>query len=839
MLPDQSRILKQFLLPVAILLLALPIRAGGPRIVAGSTFFDPAQKGHPVLWSGGLVRYFTDRGPLGATVSNSQANAMVAAAAAAWSNVPTAAVSIVAAGSLAEDVSGQNVTASANGVVLPPDVQETATNIPVAVIYDADGAVIDALYGLDASNPDDCVGTGAAGTVDNLAPAGTIVHAWIVLNGRCTGTAAQLQQLQFQTMRAFGRILGLDWSQANDAVLSSVTPPSLQQLQGWPIMRPIDLYCNQLSTECVPQPLQLRPDDTAAISRLYPVTSANLGQFPARQLTASTTISIHGNVYFRRGQGMQGVNLVARPIDPHSGQPQAQYATAAVAGALFTGDRGNAISGTADPSGRALSDFGSDDPLLQGTYDLSGLQLPPGQTTADYQLTLEAVNPLYTGAESVGPYRDGSPSPSGTMPILVLHGLTAGASLQQDITVADSASDLQGGSGGSLFSPATIPLSGEWAARLAAPGATSWFALPVLGGRHLTVEIAAIDQAGLPAQNKLRPLLGAWNGSLIPPDPPTNATTAPFNAVAGNTALGIDAIADGELLLAVADQRGDGRPDYTYRGRLLYAANVTPSHLPLTGGHIRIDGSGFRPGMVVTLGTNITASIDQLTSNLILASAPSVSAATGSLDLSVQDPATNGIAVIAAGVSYGAASADTLTLITAPPPTLAIGAFAPFTVQVLGPDQATPVGGVAVAFSVLQGSGTFDACGASTCVVVNSGDGFATIGFSPRTASAIRLQASLPGGATLAAELTGTLSPSLTAITPSLFLAPGAAFTWKAQVNAVSSGAPVPNAAISWQGGGALSLLGGTSITNSQGLAGFVFPSVRGVPASVRPCKPA
>ena len=125
--------------------------------------------------------------------------------------------------------------------------------------------------------------------------------------------------------------------------------------------------------------------------------------------------------------------------------------------------------------------------------------------------------------------------------------------------------------------PSPFPASGPPGWQLLAQ--TSWFALPVLGGRHLTVEIAAIDQAGLPAQNKLRPLLGAGNGSLIPPDPPTNATTAPFNAVAGNTALGIDAIADGELLLAVADQRGDGRPDYTYRGRLLYAANVTPPRI--------------------------------------------------------------------------------------------------------------------------------------------------------------------------------------------------------------------------------------------------------------------
>ena len=71
----------------------------------------------------------------------------------------------------------------------------------------------------------------------------------------------------------------------------------------------------------------------------------------------------------------------------------------------------------------------------------------------------------------------------------------------------------------------------------------------------------------------------------------------------------------------------------------------------------------------------------------------------------------------------------------------------------------------------------------------------------------------------------------------SLHLAPHSPGTPRSTLS--PAGAPVPNAAISWQGGGALSLLGGTSITNSQGLAGFVFPLgpwSAGISATVQAC---
>ena len=82
--------------------------AGGPRWVAGSSYFDPSTLGQPMVWQNGVVNYYTDLGDLSPTVTQAQANAMVAAAAALWSGIPTAALQINAAGSLAEDVNGSN-----------------------------------------------------------------------------------------------------------------------------------------------------------------------------------------------------------------------------------------------------------------------------------------------------------------------------------------------------------------------------------------------------------------------------------------------------------------------------------------------------------------------------------------------------------------------------------------------------------------------------------------------------------------------------------------------------------------------------------------------------------
>ncbi len=814
--------------------------AGGPRFVAGSTYFDTSHQGQPVLWSAGNVTYFTDLGDLSASVKNATGVTTVAAAAAVWNTVPTAAVSITRGGSLAEDVSGSNVTATSNGVSLPSDVQRIATSFPLGIIFDADGAVIDALFGTGASDPDDCIDSGAMSIVDNFATNGTIAHALILINGRCTGTPAQLEQIEFQLIRAFGRVLGLSWSQANDAVLSPIVNPSLQQLEGWPLMRPLDLNCNQLSTQCVPNPLQLRADDTAALSRLYPVTTVNQVFFPAKQLTQPRTISIHGSVFFRRGQGMQGVNVVARPITPGVLQPDDRYPVSAVSGFLYSGNHGNPVTGSSDLAGEALSDFGSGDPLLEGFYDLSGIPLPPGEKLADFRLSLEPINPLYTGSLLVGPYTDGAPSPSGTLPIATIQNLSAGMAVEQDFVIADSAGDLQAGSGGAFTAPAAMAASGEWQGRIPTPGQTAWFALPVLAGRHFTLESQALDDAGNPTEDKFRPVIGAWDASAMEGSPAANTSTAPFNGAApGVTGLGVDAIANGELLLAFADQRGDGRPDYAYQGRLLYAETVMPQRLPLAGGTIRIVGCGFRPGMVVSIGPQVFASVTSITPTLIQAIAPATASASGSLDLVVYDAVTNGSAVIAAGISYGAASGDTLSITTALPAAGSVGAANPLIVRVFGPDQVTPIAGVPVSFSILQGAASFEGCDSSTCSSTTTSDGYATALVVPGAVGLIKVRASLTNGASLSSEVTGADALAILPVNASIFIAEGAALSWMAQIQIIANHTPLAGTSVTWSGQPGLNVQSGFSSTNALGIASFIFslgPWAEGVSAPITAC---
>ena len=203
---------------------------------------------------------------------------------------------------------------------MPADVQSAATGTPVGIVYDEDGSVINALFGQGASDPSDCRDTGVMTVVDNFASDGSIVHALMLVNGLCATSAGQIEVLQYQMVRGFGRVLGLDWSQANEAMFADNAVTS-DGLAGWPLMHPIERLCGSNGEPCMPNDNQLRPDDIAALNRFYPVTAQNVGSYSQKQITAQTTVSIQGTIGFKSGQGMQGVNVVARPLIPGTNTP--------------------------------------------------------------------------------------------------------------------------------------------------------------------------------------------------------------------------------------------------------------------------------------------------------------------------------------------------------------------------------------------------------------------------------------------------------------------------------------------------------------------------------------
>jgi hypothetical protein len=814
---------------LAALLLPASALAGGPKHVAGVSYFNPGVVGQPLHWANGQLNYYVDQGPLNSSVTNAQAKAMVDAAAALWSAIPTAGVTLTDMGALNEDVNGANILISGTnftvtneqtsqlGVLIEPaDVTPSATSYPLGIIFDADGSIINALFGAGVSQQNSCQNNGVYVWIDNVNPDATIAHGIILLNGLCATNANLLQMMSFELERAFGRILGLDYSQVNPGAL---TNGEVNGMLGWPVMQPISGLCGASGGACIPSPSVLRWDDIAALNRLYPITAANLSSFPGKQLTAATTVSIQGTITFKTGAGMQGVNVVARPLDS-SGNPLYQYTVTAVSGASFNGNHGNPVTGFADTNNNPLNLWGSNVASTQGFFDLSGISLPPGVTTANYQVSFEPINPLYILTNSVGPYLDASPEPSGTLSPISVPSMSAGSSQTLTVNVADSAAGDYNDAIGTEAQPRMLPASGLWAGRLSQVGQTDWFTFPVRGGRSFTVVTLAFDETGVPTSAKAMPSLGVWD-AFDPVGSTAVGSEAGLNGLAtGQSWLQVSAAGDDIVRLGIADERGDGRPDYAYEGWVLYADTVYPLRLPASGGAIVIHGMGFRSTDTVQVGGQ-QCLVTSISPNEITAVAPAAaSGVTGSVNVEVDDlPIYYASAVIIAGISYDSGTGDSLTLVTAPTSSVPIGVPEPFSVLALD-SSLNPAGGVSVIYTVTSGTATLS-CGLSTCTVTATGDGRATINVTATSSAWSTVTASLTNSsASMRTEFYGGTPPTLASLSPMLSLAAGATFTWTTQALVLNNGNPLSGQSVAWKtSSSAITFQSGAVTTNSSGLA--------------------
>jgi hypothetical protein len=832
-----------FLLPVAAI-------AGGPKFVAGTSFFNPGVVGQPLHWANGQLNYYVDQGPLNATVTNQQARAMVDAAAALWNAIPTAGVTLTDMGSLNEDVSGANIAVSgANftvtgqqldqlGVITAPaDVTPSATSYPLGIIFDADGSVIDAIYGKGVSEQNSCQNNGVYVWLDNVNPDATIAHGLILLNGLCATNANLLQMMSFELERAFGRILGLDYAQVNPGALAN---GETNGTLGWPVMQPVSGLCGPTGGACIPNPAVLRWDDIAALNRIYPITAANLANFPGKQITAANTVSIQGTISFENDLGMQGVNVVARPLDAN-GNPLYQYTVSFVSGSSFSGNHGNPVTRFADLNGNPLTMWGSNEAAQQGFFDLSGIPLPPGATTANYQVTFEPVNPDYILSNSVGPYLDGSPEPSGTLAPISVPNMSAGSAQSLSVNVENSATGGYDDAIGTEGSPRMLSTSGLWSGRLSQVGQTDWFTFPVRGGRTFTVVTEALDETGAPSNAKAMPSLGVWDAFAPPGTAPVGLEAGLDGLATGESWLQVSASGDDVVRLGVADERGDGRPDYAYEGWVLYADTVFPSRLPASGGAIVIHGMGFRLADTVQVGGQ-AAMVTSISPNEITAIAPpAASGVTGSVNVEVDDqPIYYASTVISGGISYDSASGDALTLMSSSEPTgtVPMGVPEAFSVIALGANQV-PAGGVSVIYTVVSGTATLG-CGQKTCTVTTTGDGLATMSVTAVSSAWSIVTASLTNGSSLEVEFCGGTPPTLTSLTPMLSLAAGASITWTVQALALNNGNPASGQSVAWQTtGSGITFQSGAVLTNSNGVAAkslTVGPLTEGQTVTAKAC---
>jgi hypothetical protein len=827
-------VLKSIFALTIVVQLTTVANAGGPAYVAGASYFEPSTLGSPLIWAQGTLSYYTDQGDLSAVLPGASADTFVANAFAMWTSIPTAALSATRSGQLAEDVIGANL-AVVNGVITTPaDIAPTATATPIGIVYDEDGSVTDDLLGTGAGNSAYCAQNAAFGGIDNFGTNAQFLHALIILNGNCVQSSSQLPDLQYHLVRVIGRILGLDWSQANLNVVTGKPSATAAQIAGFPLMHEFDpplcvQVANCYSNNGAVNPAQPKMDDQAAISRLYPVTSQNLGSFTGKQVFSQVTGRIHGSVYFTDATGaaaqpMQGVNVIARWIDPSTGQPSGNAVASSISGFLFCGNAGNMVTGFLDSTGQNFNRFGSNDPTLEGFFDLGGLQIPNGATTTQYQLTIEAVDALWS--TNVGPYGSTSQvQPSGSAQPIVVNVALGGDVAQNVLMQSSAVQKAQWYGHPSFAAPTQLPTSGNWAGVLSGYGDSDFFQFSAQANRTLSVIVNAIDDSHNISESKAAPVIGMW--ALADPGTspaPANTPSAFNTTVFGETRLDAQILQSTSFRMGIADYRGDGRPDYHYDARVLYGDSLTPARASVAGGTpLTIAGLGLQANTTVQLGTHSAPVLASSATQLLI---DSRAAPDGVFNVLLADTSSGGSSTMTNALTVGAGPMDTIKMISGSNPGTPIGGQAPsrFSVLALAADGVTPVAGASVRFSSSPPVG-FSACaGAASCTVLTDQSGTASTYMTVFSAGVLTLTAKLaPASYSNPQQVQTTLLGTSSALdlvlkTPPVWIAQGTSVSLPVAARVLSNGVPVSAETLNFQitaGSGTLSAASG--VTDSTG----------------------
>jgi hypothetical protein len=330
------------------------------------------------------------------------------------------------------------------------------------------------------------------------------------------------------------------------------------------------------------------------------------------------------------------------------------------------------------------------------------------------------------------------------------------------------------------------------------------------------------------------PVVGAWFADDAAGSAPDFATSQAFDSSTwGVTMLQVqtpagDGAAAYPMVVAVADARGDGRPDYSYAGQVLYADSIRPEVVPASGGVVAISGMGFRSGDIAWVN-GVSATVLSASANSVLIQVPALGGSvSGGVDVEVDDP-TGAATVLLNALTYGSAVNDTLAVVSVPGGTGsaagAVGAAAPgnFTVEAVD-GNGNPAAGVNVAFSVANGS-QLSVCGGQTrCVVATGANGLVSTTLTPVQAGVETVTAALADGASVQTQWTATAVSGEVlqfAVAP-LYVEAGATVSWPVSLTALDNGVAMAGTTVKWSViSGSKTLSSGTSTTNASGVGGY------------------
>ena len=198
--------------------------------------------------------------------------------------------------------------------------------------------------------------------------------------------------MSFELERAFGRILGLDYSQVNPGALAERRGRRHAGLAGD--------AAPQRRLRAERRRVHSRPRRPALRRHRRPQPHLPHHGRQSRQL--SRQAAHRGQHHLHPGHGQPSAPATAcrastswRARSTPTAIRSTSTRSASSPARSFSGNHGNPVTGWDDANGNPLTMWGSNDPALQGFFDLSGIPLPPGVTTANYQVTFEAIDPLY------------------------------------------------------------------------------------------------------------------------------------------------------------------------------------------------------------------------------------------------------------------------------------------------------------------------------------------------------------------------------------------------------------------------------------------------------------